>query len=148
MKYLITFLILTMSIGCFGQENAESRTEKLSLMKADLEAILNSKPYKTDEHAKIKAYFVELGSLIEDLQLSSRYRKRFNRFLRNAGVETFCQTAYLEKKLWNELVGNCTMNNFFLCTEEVKIYPEKKAAMKELVDNDYKTQLETLPACQ
>lgn len=148
MKYLITFLILTFSMTCFGQENAESRTEKLSVMKSDLEAILNTKPYKADEHTKIKAYFAELGSFIEDLQSSSRYKKRFNRFLRNTGVETFCQAAYLEKKIWSELVGNCTMNNFFLCTEEVKIYPEKKAAMKELVDNEYKTQLETLPACQ
>lgn len=148
MKHLITFLILTLSMACFGQENAESRTEKLSVMKSDVEAVLNTTPFKSEEHTKIKAYFVELGSFIEDLQSSSRYRKRFNRFLRNTGVETFCQAAYLEKKRWNELVKNCTMNNFFLCTEEVKIYPENKTAMRELVDSDNKAQLETLPACQ
>lgn len=148
MKHLITFIFLTISVGCFGQENAESRTEKLSVKKSELEAILNNKPYKAEEHTKIKAYFAELGSFVEDLQLYSKYRRRFNQFLRNAGVETFCQTAYLEKKSWDELVRNCTKNNFFLCTEEVKTYSEQKAAMKELAESDIKSQLETLPDCQ
>lgn len=148
MKILITLSFLFMSLGCFGQENAESRTERLSLMKSELEAILNNKPYKTEEHTKIKAYFVELESLIKDLQLNSRYRRRFDRFLENKGVEAFCQAAYLEKTVWNDLIRNCTMNNFFLCTEEVKIYPEKKAAMKEIVSSEIKVQLENLPACQ
>ena len=148
MKSIFIVMTIVWSLGSFAQEDAESRVERIASLRMNVESVLNIEHYKADEHATIKAYFSELSALTEDLGLYSKYRRRFNRFLRNDGVESFCKSAYLDKGRWNTLVQNCTKNNFFLCSEEVRIYPEHKAALKAQLDEDNKTQLERLAICQ
>ena len=146
MKYLLICSIL-LSSNLMAQENANERVMNLIQLKTEVEMVLPSKPYHTEEHTAIKKYFVELETLNQDLVNFPRYFKRFNNFIRRKGLENFCKDVFLDKTNWSELAKNCTKNSFFLCTEKVREYPEYKKILLEKMPENLKAQLEKNSYC-
>lgn len=137
-----------MSSAAFAQQDVSARLAVITKSRVDLEAVMDNKPYKAEEHKAIKAYFTALESLNQDLSTYPKYKKNFNSKVRALGVETVCKEIILEKTQWNELVNNCTRNNFFLCAEDVKLYSDLKKNLVAQLDADLKTVFEQTPQCQ
>ena len=130
-----------------AQQDVQSRSEKLSSLRTGLESIIDRQPYKMEEHSAIKDYFNELTLFAEDLETYPKYKKRFNQFLRSLGVEKFCSSILMDKTRWEALVRNCTKNNFFLCSEDVREYPTQKHSLAAALDNDLKSQYSSSAKC-
>lgn len=145
MKYLIILFVLMNQ--AMAQQDVKSRSEELSQLRSSLEAIIDRQPYKVEEHSAIKEYFSELTLFVADLESYPKYKKRFNQFLRSSGVEKFCGSILLDKSRWEALIKNCTKNNFFLCSEDVREYPTQKHSLAAVLDNDLKTQYLSIEKC-
>ena len=148
MKIFLILSILVLSSNALAQLNPSSRTEELATFRGDLENKMDKTPYYGEEHSTIKKYFSELQELNEDLENSRRYLRRFNDYIRDVGVETFCNEALLEQEKWTQLIKNCTKNNFFLCAEEVKLYPNIKGVLMNLLEEDVKKQMLGASSCK
>lgn len=146
MKFLILSLIL-MNFA-FAQQDVSSRSDNIAQARVELEAVMDKKPYQGPEHASIKKYFSDLQTLIEDLESFPKYKKRFNQMVRSEGIETYCKKVFLDSVRWKDLVKNCTKNNFFLCAEDVRIFPETKLALSNMMDADLKAQFLATNKCK
>lgn len=148
MKIFLFLSTLIISTNALAQLNPGPRTEELATFRGDLENKMDKTPYYGEEHTTIKRYFTELQELNEDLQNSSRYLRRFNNYIRDVGAETFCNEALLEQEKWTQLIKNCTKNNFFLCSEEVKLYPNIKEVLLNLLYEDVRKQMLAAKSCK
>lgn len=143
---LVLFFVISSS--AFAQQEVGARLGAISKSRVDLEAVMDNKPYKAEEHKAIKAYFTALESLNQDLSAYPKFKKNFNTKMRSLGVEAVCKEIILEKNQWNELISNCTKNGFFLCAEDVKLYSDLKKNLATQLDADIKTTFEQTPGCQ
>lgn len=141
-------LFFAMSSAAFAQQEVGTRLGSISKSRVDLEAVMDNKPYKAEEHKAIKSYFTALESLNQDLSTYPKYKKNFNSKVRALGVEVVCKEIILEKTQWNELVNNCTKNGFFLCAEDVKQYIDLRKNLSKQLDADLKTTFDQTPQCQ
>lgn len=148
MKKLFLIFSCLMAFSAFGQQEINSRLSEIGQAKADLEGIIDTKPYRGPEHSVIKKYFTELKSLIEDLEAYPKYKRRFNSSVRSTGVEAFCGSLILDKARLTSLVRNCTKNSFFLCTEDVREVAKINQDLAATLDEDLKTQFENLAKCK
>ena len=148
MKTLLIIFFILFTFSVFAQEEVGARSSNLARLKTNLEAVVDRKPYKADEHSAIKAYFAEVASFIEDLEEYPKYLRKFNQYLRNEGVESYCKNAFVDQKRWNDLVKNCSKNSFFLCSESVREYPGMKQKMVTLLDDDNKSEMGKNPSCK
>lgn len=148
MKIYLILSILVLSSNALAQLNPNARTKELATFRGDLEIKMDKTPYYGEEHTTIKKYFTELQKLNEDLENSRRYLRRFNDYIRDIGVETFCNEALLEQEKWTQLIKNCSKNNFFLCSEEVKLYPNIKGVLVNLLEEDVKKQMLGANSCK
>lgn len=140
--------MLNISFTVLAQEDVVTRSDKLSAQKTNLISLIDKRPLTDEDHANIKAYFSELKSLDKDLGLSFRYLKRFQTYLMNVGAATFCANSLLEKNKWTELVKRCTKNGFFLCTDEVKVYPDIKQSLFGKLNEELKTEMGKYTECE
>lgn len=146
MRTLILISILSSS-AAFAQQDIGSRIADLAKARIDVESILDKRPYKEEEHKAIKNYFSKLNSMNEDLSTYPKYRKSLNSKVRSMGVEGFCKEIVLEKQRWNDLIKNCTRNNFFLCSEDVNDFAGIKAKLSSQLDSDLKSKFEQTSIC-
>ena len=140
MKLLLISITIVFSSNVLAQFNPSRRTEELAVSRGNLEIKMENTPYYGEEHATIKRYFTELQILIDELEENSRSLKRFNEYLREVGTVDFCSKALLENDRWSLLVKKCTKNNFFLCSEEVKLFPNLKKVLIDLLEKDFREQ--------
>lgn len=148
MRTMILIFALGIAFSAFAQQDVASRSEELAALKVGLESVMDKGPYKAAEHTKIKAYFAELDSFNQDLNDYPKYLRRFNQYLRNNGVDSFCKSTRLDQKRWNDLIKNCTKNSFFLCTDDVKNYPAMKLALFNLLEDDNKSEMTKSASCK
>lgn len=147
MKLILLIILSCFSMVALAQQEPSSRTSEISDYREELEIRMEKSPFNGEEHAAIKRYFSEINSLNKDLANSRRYLKSFNTYIRKVGPETFCTETLLEKGKWSELVIKCTKNSFFLCSEDVKLFPSMKEKLSKLMDEDVQTELAKEDAC-
>jgi hypothetical protein len=147
MKYFIFFSLLTCSSISFAQ-STEQIIGDLELKRKNLESMIDRTPYKEEQHLAIEAYFRGLTQFALDVKDYSNSSKRFNNAVSRMGVDTFCSKVFLDKKRWDDLVTNCTKNNFFLCAEEVRALPEIKASLKNSLWEALKKAFDSASTCK
>lgn len=147
MKTTIFFSLLIFSSISYAQTTEQTISE-LELKRKNLESLIDRTPYKEEQHLAIEAYFRGLTQFALDVKDYSNTSKRFNNAVSRMGVDSFCSKVFLDKKRWDDLVTNCTKNNFFLCAEEVRALPEIKASLKNSLWEALKKAFDSASTCK
>lgn len=108
-------------------KNWMDNTEKLKVEAQNQSKIT---PYGGPQHKALKDYFTELANISLVLKNDAKYAERFNAAIAQADINAVCGKIFMQKDWWSYIMGRCTKNNFFLCAEEVRAYPDIVAAMR------------------
>ena len=147
MKLIIILTLITFSSVGLAQ-TTEQELENLANKRKALESLIDQTPYKEEQHLAIEAYFKGLNQFALDVKDYSNTSNRFNNAVSRMGVETFCSKIFLDKKRWDDLIRNCTKNNFFLCAEEARALPDIKASLKNSLWDKLKKAYESVKTCK
>lgn len=142
------FLTVFFSQFLYAQQDIGQRSADIAKSRSDLEGLLDKRSYTEEDHKIIKAYFYALNAFESDLNLYSKYRKRFNGHIRSVKVSSFCSSTFLDASRWKSLVNNCTKNDYFLCTDDVMTFIDTKKKLSEKLDADLKTEFEKTDKCK
>lgn len=142
---LLSFIFIT-SVG--HAQTTEQVIENLELKRKAVESVIDKAPYNDNQHLAIEGYFKGLNQFALDVKDYSNTNKRFNNVVSKIGIESFCSKVFLDKKRWEDLVRNCTQNNFFLCAEEVRALPDIKASLKNSLWETYKKAYDSAKTCK
>ena len=114
--------------------------DELGRLKQDVLAQAGRVPYRTEQHAAFKAYFGALARLAaQATSLQSGQTGAFN--------PSLCTTALISSAQWSELMQRCTRNRFFVCSEEVRAYPELIAALRSVLSGESARRFDSDPVC-
>lgn len=147
MKIFLPALLMIISFQANSQ-TVEPYISSLSKARADVEANIDQKPYKKEQQQVFKNYFIEIGELVNDVNGSDRFYKRFQNYNSSNGVSSLCKSIILGKDSWSNLVANCTKNRFFLCAEEIKAFDLYKESLKRLLTKEQQDEFAKLPECE
>jgi hypothetical protein len=141
-------LIIFLAVSTASAQNMDSYVASIEKAKIEVESNIERTPYQKVHQDSFKAYFIELGSLVEDLDNSDKFKRRYQSFFETQGAKDFCKSLFLDKTRWNELVKKCTKNRFFLCAEEVKAFPAFKEAMRDRLTDEMKAEFSKEASCE
>jgi hypothetical protein len=143
----LALILLLVAPYCVFAQNIETYVKDISAAKKGVADSVLSTPYLKEQHGIFKNYFVELGGLAEDIRNMPKLAKKYDSYLRNVGLESFCSQIFLETLTWDVLLKNCTKNRFFLCANEVKGLPEYKKGLRDLMADDLKSEFDASLSC-
>ena len=124
--------------GCEERLSVEEwlgRTESYLL---EVERQSDVTPYRNEQFLAFKSYFKEINVLAVALKDDPKMVKKLNRALKNTDLRKICSQMLLGINRWKHIVKKCTKNNFFLCSEEVRAYPDAVAALRDSLTSDQK----------
>lgn len=146
---LITFLIFTSGVsGCDESEDIKNWVENTNKLRATAKQQGDIVPYRQDQFKALKAYFVELNQMALALKNDSKFAERFNKGVANADLKETCPKVFLTRSEWQAMVERCTRNNFFLCAEEVRAYPEMVSTIRGKLVSEQQKRFDQTPACK
>lgn len=105
-------------------------------------------PYRQDQYKALKAYFSEMNGFANDLKESTNYAWQFNNALSWSDMSDQCSKLFFKKADWQNVLQRCTRNDFFLCAEEVKTYPETVSAIRDMLIAKQQKRFDETPSCQ
>ena len=108
----------------------------------------NVVPYRQPQFKALKAYFAEMNQMALVLTNDAKFRQRFNGAVARADLQATCAKVFLTKPEWKLMMERCTRNNFFLCSEEVRAYPDMALAMRGALTAEQVKRFDQAPSCR
>ena len=105
-------------------------------------------PYRQPQFKALKAYFAEMNQMALALVNDSKFASRFNSAVARADLKTTCAKVFLTRAEWKVMMERCTRNNFFLCSEEVRAYPEMVTTLRGKLGADQQKRFDQTAACR
>lgn len=145
------FFFIGVTIGLAPNGNAgtiQNRLKTANLLRMTAKQQGEIVPYRQEQFKALKAYFSEMNGFANDLKESSNYSWQFNNAVSWEDMSALCSELFFVKSEWQNIVKRCTRNNFFLCAEEVKTYPETVSAIREMLATKQQKRFDETPSCQ
>lgn len=144
-------VILTsfLSMGC-GQEGANIQSWLSSAAKFKTKAEKESPklPYRNRQHQAFKSYFAEIEKMALTLKADKGLAAKLSGAMERSDLGKICSQIFITKDAWRDLVRGCTKNRFFLCSEEVRAYPNMVSAMKESLNGKQQKRFDQTATCR
>ncbi len=139
MKILIQIFIVLTLVSC--RYNGDySKLLSLKDDKIEVESILDEE-LNPENQLKLKNYFNKISELIYVLKNNSKLSKYFHRNFFKYYKTSLCEQVVLSKSSYKSVLDKCTVNQFYICAEEVRHYKE---LLKELKKSFTENELNTL----
>lgn len=150
MKYRILSCMVLMFffMACNEEEEIQMWIQKIEQFKINVQEERDHAPYGQKQQEAFKAYFSEINQMVVTLKKEEKYVKPFNTVIEKNDLATLCSKALLLKEEWQGIMRHCTRNRFFLCSEEVRSYPEMLSALRSYLRTKNKNKFDTIPACK
>lgn len=150
MKSLATHAALWATLllsGCNGVDFKTWVAETGKLKTASLDQA-KTVPYRQDQHKAFKAYFSQLGGMALTLKDDTKLKEGFNEAFGKSVPAELCKSILMPRADWVEISRNCQKNEFFLCAEEVRAYPEMVTALRAGLNPDQQRRFDSADACR
>ncbi|MCC7442687.1 MAG: hypothetical protein IT285_13715 [Bdellovibrionales bacterium] len=139
---------LVCASGCKKSEDIQAWFEATGKLKTDAIAQSQNVPYRLEQHQALKGYFAQLAGMALSLKDDEKLRNRFNKAFSQSKPAEVCAAVLMERREWSGIVRNCRKNDFFLCAEEVRAYPEMVTALHEGLASDQRKRFDETEACR
>lgn len=145
---ILTILILPFLIGCESEKDLRNWMVKTETARIDALKESEVVPYRNAQFTAFKSYFKEINILATSLKEDGKRSKKLNMVLKKMDLEEVCSQIFMEINDWKLIAKNCTKNRFFLCSEEVRAYPEAVKVLRKLLSEDQKIRFDQAGSCR
>jgi len=152
-RFSIVSLLAVLAF-CSGASSCDEKTlvndwvSKVNPARAKVRTGMKVVPYQLQQQTDFKSYFGEIGTMAVRLTQDSDYAEGFNQGVAKSDLKVLCGKVFIERAEWETIVGNCTKNGFFLCSDEVKYYPDLVTALRKLLTPDLQRKFDSTPPCR
>lgn len=116
--------------GCDKAQDIQNWFDNTAKLKLTAKKQGDVTPYRQEQFEALKTYFSEINQMALSLKNDANLRDRFGGAVAQTDLNVVCGKVFLARTDWQVMMQRCTRNNFFLCAEEVRSYPETVAAMR------------------
>ena len=143
------FAMLSGVAGCDDEaQDIQNWVENTNKLRVTAKQQGDVVPYRQDQFKALKAYFAEVNQMVLALKNDPNFAGRFNQAVAKADLKVTCAKVFLTKPEWEVIVERCTRNNFFLCAEEVRAYPDMVSTMRGKLGADQQRRFDQTEACR
>ena len=146
-RILSCLVFIFFFVACDEEEEIQAWIQKMEQLKISAQEERDHTPYGQQQQEALKAYFSEINQGVIALQNNRKLREPFNSVVEGNNAQDLCSKVFLIKSDWQTMVRYCTRNRFFLCSEEVRSYPEILLAFRSYLNTKNQNQFDATPAC-
>ncbi|HAR44187.1 MAG TPA: hypothetical protein DCS07_16405 [Bdellovibrionales bacterium] len=147
-KIVWQLLILSMLSACETRSSFDEWFLVVEEQKAVVDKQMNNTPYKKEQQEDLKSYFTTISNFAASLSSDESVRKAVNKRLLKEDMGSVCKRGLVAKADWQQIVKNCTKNQFFLCAEEVRKYEANIAAIRAQLQPSLQELVVSVPDCK
>lgn len=146
MKYLLILSSVFILSSCkYG--TTFSKLKNLNNSKSEVE-LVSSQDLTVENQKKLRAYFSTIKDIayefINNSKMQKYTHKKFSRFF----DEAICNDVLLDESFYSEVMKKCTVNGFYICSEEVKSYKELLVSIKKVFNENELKKITANTACK
>lgn len=134
MKKLFLFLLATLALtSCDGNDKTAVRQEldTISQNKQQVLEAYRAEPYDFAAMSKMQPYFEEFAYLVSKLsQVDVKDRQKLSF---DETPAELCSKVILERKVWQQIQNHCFDNEYYICSDEIRYYPDLLKALGSLL---------------
>lgn len=146
---LICLTTLSGISGCDDEtQDIQNWVENTNKLRATAKAQGDIVPYRQQQFKALKAYFSELNQMALALKNDAGFAQRFNNAVAKADLKATCAKVFLARTEWQVMAERCTRNNFFLCAEEVRAFPDMVEAVRGKLVAEQQKRFDQTPSCR
>lgn len=133
--------------GCKGAIDLAAwvnHTEKLKLAAQTEGAVI---PYREKQYAALKPYFYEIEQIALAIKNDDSFSGDFNESILKSDLAEVCRRVFIQKDEWDLMMKRCHKNRYFLCSEEVRAYPDRIRSLRESMTANLQAKFDELKEC-
>ncbi|MGK5087363.1 hypothetical protein WDW86_07375 [Bdellovibrionota bacterium FG-2] len=134
--------------GCNENVAVQEWIGRVDPLRAKTVESVNSFPYHLEQHQAFKNYFSEIEQIALKLTQDKTYVTNFNNALAKTNFQDACARVFIPLQDWQTIMGHCLKNGLFICSEEVRVYPELVSAIRGLLVPEQQKRFDSTPSCQ
>lgn len=142
---LITLFLVS---GCNEEKAIRDWVIKIEPLRNQARVALDEYPYEASQHQAFKNYFSELENLAFRLSQEQGFIVRFNNGISQVDLKDVCTRIFIVRPDWESLMLRCTRNEFFLCSDDVKYYPDMVAMFRQQLVPTVQQKFDSIEACK
>ncbi|MBX9766363.1 MAG: hypothetical protein K2X47_03750 [Bdellovibrionales bacterium] len=119
----VTTVLLAVSV--FGSVKPQEWVREAQSTLVEVKTVVLEVPYREAQHTKLKAYFATISELVEVLINDEKQFKKISEYFRKAKGADLCSQLFMQKSEWEAVMKSCQRNSFFICSEEIQVYPNQ-----------------------
>jgi hypothetical protein len=124
-------LVLGLGLSSCRYQTTFSNLQDLDKSKEKVESISNQE-LNPENQVILRNYFSKVKSITYDFLNNTKMQQYTHRKFLRYFKESICNEILLDVKIYNEINSKCTVNNFYICSEEVRSYTLILKKAKEL----------------
>lgn len=144
---LICLLTVISLIFSCAKTSETDRISKLASLKNNLQENMNKTPYRETQHIALKNYFRELAEFTLEMKDNVKLSTSVNTATEKFSIDKICEQTLVGYNTWNLIMKNCTKNDFFICSEEVRSYPLILSAFLSTLNENNKLKFQKSSNC-
>lgn len=151
MRLLILILEIPLLLGvgkCSRTETITSWIKTTNQLRIQAESLGSTIPYKKEQYLALKAYFQEMNRIAVKLTEKKSLAKKFSSMLSKGDINQFCDKLFVKSPEWKQMMHNCMRGPYFLCSDEVRSYPDTVQALRNLLSPELQKALDNAPHCE
>jgi replicative superfamily II helicase len=82
------------------------------------------------------------------LKEEKEIRKEFIETIKKTKMDELCSKVFISKSQWRKIMMGCTRDYFFLCSEEIKAFPDIVLTLKEFLPSPQQQAFIQSEACR
>lgn len=139
---------LAPSVSHAGDKEWDQWTQKMKVLRETAQVEGHKTPYRQDQYAAFKAYFGELNRLALGTLSDDRQKRELSTFFVKVTPQVFCERVLISKREWKTIFQNCFRNNYFVCSEEVRVFGDTPNVIKARLPSDLQKRFNDASDCQ
>jgi hypothetical protein len=129
-RALIAALLLGVLSGCNGEKEIAHWISETESLKSEVVRLSGASDYATDDQQKLKTYFSRISELARLAQDDPRSVTALEKYILK-GPTGLCQRVFVSRDDWGRIRRACEQDGYFLCAEEVRVYPQAIRLLRE-----------------
>lgn len=147
MKYLFIISLSLLLTACPDEKEVKESIDYLKKSRIESEKLITKGDFSTEKLLIIQEYFFNISEKLQLLKDDPAGLSRFQTYVKQQSVETFCSNFFINAEKYQELVGFCESSGTFSCSYEMRFYPQTIESIKKILETTLKIKLSKKSRC-